>query len=66
MNVEHYHRVDLYRKVVQAKLFIDKHYSECIDLQNIPMLRTSPSFISSGCFKRVTAKHHTTTSHRSL
>lgn len=35
MTTEQYPRIYLYRRVVQAKLFIDKYYSEKIDLDNI-------------------------------
>lgn len=38
MNVksqENYSKIYLYRRIVQAKLFIDKHYAEKIDLDNI-------------------------------
>lgn len=33
--MEDFPRVYLYRRVVQAKLFIDEHYSDAIDLDNI-------------------------------
>lgn len=32
---EHYPKMYLYRRLVQAKLFIDAHYAEPIDLENI-------------------------------
>lgn len=32
---EHYPRFYLYQRIVQAKLFIDKHFSENINLENI-------------------------------
>jgi AraC-like DNA-binding protein len=35
MTADHYPKVYLYRRIVQAKLFIDKFYSEKIDLDNI-------------------------------
>lgn len=35
MTTEQYPKVYLYRRIVQAKLFIDKLYSEKIDLDNI-------------------------------
>jgi AraC-like DNA-binding protein len=35
MKAEHYPKIYLYRQIVQAKLFIDKFYSEKIDLENI-------------------------------
>ena len=31
----HYQKIYLYKRVVQAKLFIDRHYAEHIDLDNI-------------------------------
>jgi len=35
MTTENYPKVYLYRRIVQAKLFIDNNYSENIDLDNI-------------------------------
>jgi AraC-like DNA-binding protein len=35
MTTEQYPKVYLYRRIVQAKLFIDNHYSSKIDLANI-------------------------------
>lgn len=35
MATEHYPKVYLYRRIVQAKLFIDNNYAEKIDLDNI-------------------------------
>jgi AraC-like DNA-binding protein len=35
MNAEQYPKIYLYRRIVQAKLYIDKNYSEKIDLDNI-------------------------------
>jgi AraC-like DNA-binding protein len=35
MHLEPYQKVYLYKRIVHAKLFIDKHYSEKIDLENI-------------------------------
>lgn len=35
MNTGHYPKIYLYRRIVQAKLYIDQHYSEKIDLDNI-------------------------------
>src|SRR5688500_18723602 len=35
MTTEEYPKVYLYRRIVQAKLFIDKHYADKIDLNNI-------------------------------
>jgi len=32
---EHYPKVYLYRRIVQAKLFMDNHYADKIDLDNI-------------------------------
>jgi len=34
-NEQQYPKMYLYRRLVQAKLFIDAHYSEAIDLENI-------------------------------
>lgn len=33
--VQPYHKLYLYRRIVQAKLFIDRHYTESIDLRQI-------------------------------
>jgi len=35
MTTEHYPKVYLYRRIVQSKIFIDQHYAEKIDLNNI-------------------------------
>ena len=35
MTIEQYPKIYLYRRIVQAKLFIDNNYSEKIDLDNI-------------------------------
>ncbi|WP_109698720.1 helix-turn-helix domain-containing protein [Chitinophaga deserti] len=35
MSSEQYPKVYLYRRIVQAKMFIDRHYAEEIDLENI-------------------------------
>lgn len=35
MAIEQYQKIYLYRRIVHAKLFIDQHYSEDIDLNNI-------------------------------
>ena len=35
MTTEQYPKVYLYRRIVQAKLFIDNNYAENIDLDNI-------------------------------
>jgi len=35
MTTEHYPKVYLYRRIVHAKLFIDKNYAKNIDLNNI-------------------------------
>lgn len=44
-----YSKMDLYRRIVQAKLYIDKHYSEKIDLSNI----AEEAFFSKYHFLRV-------------
>jgi len=33
--MEQYEKIDLYRRIVRAKLFIDTHYATDIDLENI-------------------------------
>ena len=35
MEVEEYQKIYLYKRIVHAKLFIDSHYAENIDLDNI-------------------------------
>jgi AraC-like DNA-binding protein len=35
LSMEQYPKVYLYRRIVQAKLFVDSHYAENIDLNNI-------------------------------
>jgi AraC-like DNA-binding protein len=35
MPLEQYQKIYLYRRIVQAKIFIDNHYAEKIDLKNI-------------------------------
>jgi AraC-like DNA-binding protein len=35
MKLEQYQKIYLYKRIVQAKLFIDSHYAEKIDLDNI-------------------------------
>jgi AraC-like DNA-binding protein len=35
MELEQYQKMYLYKRIVQAKLFIDKHYAEAIDISNI-------------------------------
>jgi AraC-like DNA-binding protein len=33
--MEHYEKIYLYKRIVKAKLFIDDHYADHIDLRNI-------------------------------
>ncbi len=35
MDMEQYEKIYLYQRIVKAKLFIDEHYAEHIDLENI-------------------------------
>ena len=53
---EEYPRVYLYRRVVQAKLFIDQHFSEAIDLDNIAEEASFSKFHFVRLFKKVYGK----------
>ncbi len=53
---EQYPKIFFYRRLVQAKLFIDAHYADKIDLGNIADEAYLPNFISSGNSKISTAK----------
>lgn len=60
MATEHYPKVYLYRRIVQAKLFIDNHYAEKIDLSNISGEASFSKFHFMRLFKNVYGKtpHH--------
>ena len=49
--VEAYEKIDLYKRVVKAKLFIDDHFSEPIDLDNISGQAAFPKFHFLRLFK---------------
>jgi hypothetical protein len=59
---EEYPKIYLYRRIVQAKLFIDSHYAEKIDLDNISDEAYFRSSTSSDFSKRSMGSHHTNTS----
>ena len=53
---EQYPKVYLYRRIVQAKLFIDEHYSDSIDLDNISDEACFSKFHFIRLFKKIYAK----------
>ena len=62
METESYPKVYLYRRIVQAKLFIDLHYMECIDVSNI----SDESYFSKFHFIRLFKKIYGKTPHQYL
>jgi AraC-like DNA-binding protein len=62
MTAEHYPKVYLYRRIVQAKLFIDKHYTKTIDLGNI----SDEAYFSKFHFIRLFKKIYGKTPHQYL
>jgi AraC-like DNA-binding protein len=56
MTTEQYPKVYLYRRIVQAKLFIDNHYSESIDLANIADEAYFSKFHFTRLFKAIYGK----------
>lgn len=58
--MEQYEKIYMYRRVVQAKLFIDKHYAERIDLANIADEASFSKFHFIRLFKKIYGKtpHH--------
>lgn len=62
MNNELYPRLYLYRRIVQAKLFIDNHYPEKIDLNNI----ADEAYFSKFHFIRLFKKAYNHTPHQYL
>lgn len=62
MTAENYPKVYLYRRIVQAKLFIDNNYSENIDLDNI----ADEAFFSKFHFIRQFKKIYGKTPHQHL
>jgi AraC-like DNA-binding protein len=60
MELEQYQKLYLYKRLVQAKLFIDKHYSEAIDLSNIADEAHFSKFHFIRLFKTIYGKtpHH--------
>ncbi|MBS1661664.1 MAG: helix-turn-helix transcriptional regulator [Bacteroidetes bacterium] len=60
MEPEQYKKVDLCRRIVQAKLFIDRHYAENIDLEQIACNAYFSKFHFSRLFKKTYGKtpHH--------
>lgn len=62
MTLEQYPKVYLYRRIVQAKLFIDDHYAENIDLGNI----SDEAYFSKFHFIRLFKKIYGKTPHQYL
>ncbi|MBD0365926.1 MAG: helix-turn-helix transcriptional regulator [Flavisolibacter sp.] len=62
MSTEVYPKVYLYRRIVQAKLFMDNHYAENIDLNNI----ADEAFFSRFHFIRLFKKAYNKTPHQYL
>src|SRR6478609_6508435 len=60
MIVEQYQKIYLYKRIVRAKLFIDSHYAERIDLNNIASEAHFSKFHFIRLFKSVYGKtpHH--------
>ncbi|MES2005249.1 MAG: AraC family transcriptional regulator [Bacteroidota bacterium] len=58
--MEQYPKIYLYKRIVQAKLFIDNHYSEEIDLTNIADEASFSKFHFIRLFKTIYGKtpHH--------
>lgn len=58
--VEQYPKIYLYKRIVQAKLFIDNHFSEKIDLNNIAGEAYFSKFHFIRLFKKIYGKtpHH--------
>ena len=61
-NKEEYPKVYLYKRIVQAKLFIDKHYTEKIDLENI----SDEAYFSKFHFIRLFKKSYGKSPHQYL
>ena len=55
-NDETYPKIYLYRRIVQAKLYIDKNYSENIDLENIAGEANFSKFHFIRQFKKIYGK----------
>src|SRR6478736_4821675 len=58
MMEEEYPKVYLYRRVVQAKLFIDQHFAETIDLENIADEASFSKFHFTRLFKKIYGKQN--------
>ncbi len=56
MTTEQYPKVYLYRRIVQAKLFIDCHYAESIDIKNIANEACFSKFHFIRLFKQIYGK----------
>lgn len=62
MQAENYPKVYLYRRIVKAKLFIDEHFAEPIDLDHI----SDEAFFSKFHFIRLFKKTYARTPHQYL
>lgn len=56
MSAEHYPKVYLYKRIVQAKLFIDQHYAKPIDVSNISDEASFSKFHFLMRFKKIYGK----------
>jgi AraC-like DNA-binding protein len=56
MALEQYQKIHIYKRIVQAKLFIDNHYAEKIDLDNIADEAHFSKFHFIRLFKKVYRK----------
>ena len=54
--MEHYPKIYLFRRVVQAKLFIDEHFAENLDLDNISDEACFSKFHFIRLFKKIYGK----------
>jgi AraC-like DNA-binding protein len=54
--VEAYPKIYLYRRIVQAKLFIDNHFDDCIELENIASSASFSRFHFIRLFKNIYRK----------
>ena len=55
--MEQFPKIYLYRRVVQAKLFIDGHFDENIELDNIAEEACFSKFHFIRLFKKISIKH---------
>lgn len=56
MKLEPYQKIYIYKRLVQAKLFIESNYAECIDMDNIADEANFSKYHFMRLFKRVYGK----------